>query len=119
MHSGGEPAARQQCQAPSLAHAACTSAQVQRRRPPALHVQVGAKVGIEETGLLLDITAGRPDVPRILADTLARASALGPRTSIGVFVGGEHPAPPPAPLPWQSVICIGPDTLSGSLSAGV
>lgn len=51
---------------------------------------VGAKVGIEETGLLLDITAGRPDVPRILADTLARASALGPRTSIGVFVGGPQ-----------------------------
>jgi hypothetical protein len=61
-------------------------------------VQVGAKVGIEEAGLLLDITAGRPDVPQILADTLARASALGPRTSIGVFIGGEDPAPPPAPL---------------------
>lgn len=62
-------------------------------------MQVGARVGIEEAGLLLDITAGRPDVPQILADTLAQAAALGPRTSIGVFIGGEDPALPPAPLP--------------------
>ena len=46
-------------------------------------------MGIEEAGLLLDITAGRPDVPQILADTLQVASALGRRTSVGVFVGGD------------------------------
>ncbi len=54
-----------------------------------LHLQVGAKVGIVEAGLLLDITAGRPNVPQILADTLLEASALGPKTSVGVFIGGD------------------------------
>ena len=54
-----------------------------------LHLQVGAKVGIVEAGLLLDITAGRPNVPRILADTLLEASAIGPKTSVGVFIGGN------------------------------
>ena len=67
------------------AHAECTVL--------ALHPQVGAKVGIEEAGLLLDITAGRPDVAQILADTLLEASELGPKTSVGVFIGGND-APP-------------------------
>lgn len=45
-------------------------------------------MGIEEAGLLLDIHAGRPDVPQILADTALQASALGPKGSVGVFIGG-------------------------------